>query len=41
MGQNGFANPDGPAMMSTQPGGKGVLYTIPTASITVLRGAVQ
>jgi|GEM_PF-4700135 len=39
--KHGFANPDGPATMSTQPAGKGVLYTLPTASVTVLRGAVQ
>ena len=40
-GQNGFANPDGPAVTSSEPGGKGVLYTLPTASVTVLRGVVQ
>ncbi len=41
MGQNGIANPDGPSITSDQPGGKGVLYTLPKASITVLRGMVQ
>jgi hypothetical protein len=40
-GQNGYANPDGPAVTSFQPGGKGVQYTLPAASITVLRGIVQ
>jgi hypothetical protein len=40
-GQNGYANPDGPATTSNQPGGKGAEYTLPTASITVLRGKVQ
>jgi len=41
MGANGFADPDGPAVKSTQPGGKGVLYTLPEASVTVLRGEVK
>ena len=40
-GQNGFANPDGPAVTSTQPGGLGIQYTLPEASITVLRGKVE
>jgi hypothetical protein len=40
-GQNGYANPDGPAVTSDQSGGKGVEYTLPKASITVLRGAVR
>jgi hypothetical protein len=40
-GQNGYARPDGPAVISDQSGGKGVEYTLPKASITVLRGAVQ
>lgn len=40
-GQNGFADPDGPAVTSTQPGGSGVQYTLPKASVTVLRGRVQ
>ena len=40
-GQNGYADPDGPALTSTQPGGKGIDYTLPAASITVLRGRVQ
>lgn len=41
MGQNGYANPDGPAVTSNQPGGKGVEYALPKASVTVLRGTVQ
>jgi hypothetical protein len=40
-GANGHANPDGPAILSTQPGGKGTQYLLPKASITVLRGKVQ
>jgi len=40
-GQNGSADPDGPVVTSTQPGGKGVQYTLPAASINVLRGKVQ
>lgn len=40
-GQNGYANPDGPAVTSNQPGGKGTEYTLPEASINVLTGKVQ
>jgi F5/8 type C domain len=40
-GQNGYANPDGPAVTSEETGGKGVEYTLPKASVTVLRGTVQ
>jgi hypothetical protein len=40
-GQNGYASPDGPAKKSDQSGGKGVQYTLPAASVTVLRGMVQ
>jgi len=40
-GQNGYARPDGPAVTSDQSGGKGVEYTLPKASITVLRGTVR
>jgi len=40
-GQNGYADPDGPAVASDQLGGKGVEYTLPKASVTVLRGAVK
>jgi len=40
-GQNGHAAPDGPAVKSDQPGGKGAEYTLPRASVSVLRGTVQ
>lgn len=40
-GQNGHANPDGPAVTSSESGGKGEQYTLPASSITVLRGMVQ
>jgi hypothetical protein len=40
-GQDGNADPDGPAVTSDQPGGKGVEYTLPQASVTVLRGTIQ
>jgi hypothetical protein len=40
-GQDGNADPDGPAVSSNQNGGKGVEYELPTASVTVLRGTVQ
>lgn len=40
-GANGYANPDGPAVTSIQPGGKGAEYTLPKASVTVLRGSLK
>jgi hypothetical protein len=40
-GQDGTADPDGPAVTSYQNGGKGMQYTLPAASVTVLRGMVQ
>jgi hypothetical protein len=40
-GQDETADPDGPAATSIQNGGKGAEYTLPTASVTVLRGTVQ
>jgi len=40
-GPNGYADPDGPAITSTQPGGEGVQYTLSKASITVLRGRLE
>ena len=40
-GQNGYANPDGPAVTSFESGGKGMQYTLPGASITALPGVVQ
>ena len=39
-GANGYAKPDGPALTSTQPGGQGIEYVLPKASVTVLRGAI-
>ena len=41
MGADGYADPDGPAVTTTQPGGKGVEYALPVASVTVLRGRVK
>ena len=40
-GPNGFANPDGPAVSGTKAGGKGTVYSLPPASISVLRGSVR
>jgi hypothetical protein len=40
-GQNGFAQPDGPAITSTQSSGKAAEYILPKSSITVLRGKIQ
>jgi hypothetical protein len=40
-GQNGYADPDNPPVISEKNGGKGVEYTLPKASVTVLRGMVQ
>ncbi len=40
-GANGFADPDGPAAVSTQAGGQGAQYLLPKASVTVLRGTIQ
>ena len=37
---NGYPSPDGPVVTSTEPGGSGVIYTLPAASINVLRGNV-
>ena len=38
--RNGFANPDGPATTSTIAGGVAAIYTLPAASVTVLRGKI-
>jgi len=38
--ENGRADPDGPQVKSTVAGGKGVVYALPKASITVLRGKI-
>lgn len=40
-GPDGYADPDGPAVTTSVPGGKGAQYTLPASSITVLRGMVQ
>jgi hypothetical protein len=40
-GTRGHADPDGPASRSTVEGGTDVLYQLPKASITVLRGKVE
>jgi hypothetical protein len=40
-GPNGYPLPDGPALTTLKPGGSGTVYTIPAASVTVLRGTVQ
>ena len=40
-GPDGRANPDGPIVFTTAQGGAGVEYTLPKASINVLRGAVK
>ena len=37
-GQNGKADPDGPQMKSVVNGGRDAVYSLPKASITVLRG---
>jgi hypothetical protein len=38
--KGGHADPDGPLARSTVSGGPGAVYTLPQASITVLRGKV-
>jgi hypothetical protein len=38
--ENGHAAPDGPQVKSTVSGGKGAVYSLPKASITVLRGNI-
>ncbi len=40
-GENGHADPDGPQVKSTVSGGKGEVYSLPKASITVLRGRIK
>jgi hypothetical protein len=39
--RNGYADPDGPAVESTVPGGTDAQYTLPAASVTVLRGKIE
>jgi hypothetical protein len=38
--KKGFADPNEPPVKSTHPGGDGALYTLPPASINVLRGRI-
>ena len=38
--RNGYADPDGPAATSTIAGGENEVYTLPPASVTVLRGRI-
>ncbi len=38
--RNGYADPDGPAASSTIEGGENTIYTLPSASVTVLRGTI-
>ena len=40
-GANGYARPDGPAVTSSEGGGKGTQYVLPKASVTVLRGRIE
>jgi len=40
-GKDGHAEPDGPALKSTVSGQADTLYTLPAASITVLRGQIS
>jgi hypothetical protein len=39
--KQGFADPNEPPLQSTPPGGDGALYTLPPASINVLRGRIE
>ena len=38
--RNGYADPDGPAASSNVAGGDNAVYTLPSASVTVLRGKI-
>lgn len=40
-GRNSHADPDGPPVSTTAPGGSGAVFTIPKASLTILRGKVE
>jgi hypothetical protein len=40
-GRDGYADPDGPATTSKAPGGSSTRYSLPPASITVLRGRIK
>jgi hypothetical protein len=39
--KQGHADPDGPARISTPHGSEGTRYTLPAASLTVLRGKLR
>jgi hypothetical protein len=39
--KKGYADPDGPAVTSKANGEEGTLYTLPAASVTVLRGRLR
>jgi hypothetical protein len=38
--RNGYADPDGPALSSATTGAENTMYTLPAASMTVLRGRI-
>jgi hypothetical protein len=40
-GANSYADPDGPPVGATLAGGPKTLFTLPKASVTVLRGRVE
>src|SRR5581483_2461734 len=40
-GQNSHADPDGPPVATVLPGGSQASFTLPKASVTVLRGKVE
>jgi hypothetical protein len=39
--RNGYADPDGPPAKSTLLGGADAIYTLPPASLNVLRGQIE
>ena len=39
--KNGYADPDDPPVTSTQTGGPDALYTLPAASVNILRGNID
>ena len=39
--KKGYADPDGPAVSSTLNGERGTEYTLPAASLTILRGQLR
>ena len=40
-GPNSYADPDGPPVGKTVAGGEGATFTLPKASVTVLRGHIE